>query len=104
MRYWFREILGWAMIGTGCVIFYEVSGLAFAGRRVCETVVLAMIGIIVFRGGIHLVKVAMAARACERAEDRLYPAPAPPPTTTTRPPAPAVGGQGVRDRPGRSVP
>ena len=96
MRYWFREVIGWGLIGVGLVLFYEVYELAFQ-KRPCELLVVALVGVLIFRGGIHLVKVALAARVCEQAEDRLYPAPAPPPPVPqTRPPAP-------HDRPARQA-
>jgi hypothetical protein len=94
MRYWFREVFGWGLIGVGIALFYGVYMLA-EKKRPCEMLMLALVGVLIFRGGIHLIKVAVAARVCEQAQDRLYPAPAPPPPVPqTRPPAP-------RDRPAR---
>ena len=66
--YWVREIAGWALVllGLGCFylaygFFQEPVGPApqyFAGFAT------SLVGIIVFRGGIHLLKVAVAARVC----------------------------------------
>jgi hypothetical protein len=98
MRYLIREVVGWGLIGVGILLFYGAYSLA-REKRLCEMLLLTVIGILVFRGGIHLIKVAVAARVSERAQDRLYPAPAPPP-----PPArshPPGGIQGTRERPAR---
>src|SRR5439155_22130148 len=76
--YWVREIAGWALVllGLGCFylaygFFQEPVGPApqyFAGFAT------SLVGIIVFRGGIHLLKVSIAAPLCARADERPYPA------------------------------
>jgi hypothetical protein len=73
MTYWLREAAGWLLLLAGLWFF----GLAYdycERLKVFEAGVMAVIGIVVFRGGIHLLKVAVAARVCRQAQDRLYPA------------------------------
>jgi hypothetical protein len=73
MMYWVREIAGWLLIGLGLAIFLVVYDYC-ENRRIFEAGILMVPGIFVFRGGIHLLKVAVAARVCAKAQDRLYPA------------------------------
>jgi hypothetical protein len=73
MSYWGREIAGWILLVLGLLMFVTVYD--FCERRaIFEAGVFAVVGIFVFRGGIHLLKVAVAARVCQQAQDRLYPA------------------------------
>jgi hypothetical protein len=76
MRFWLREIAGWLLVGVGLFMGYVVYLLALAHLLV-EQWAVAIFGIFVFRGGIHLLKVAVAARVCLQAQDRLYPPPRP---------------------------
>ncbi len=75
-----RETAGWILVGIGLVMFWSVYALANSGK-VFTAGEMVIAGIVVFRGGIHLLKVAIAARVCELAQDRLYP----PTVTTGRP-------------------
>ncbi len=84
MRYWLREIGGWLLVGFGLLAFLYVYD--FCTRQwIFEAGVMAVVGIFVYRGGIHLLKVAVAARVCQQTQDRLYPEP------PRKPPAPARG-------------
>jgi hypothetical protein len=74
MRFWIREIMGWVLVGLGLFIFYICIVLLF-NHSVIEVGPLFIIGIIVFRGGIHLLKVAVAARICMLAQTRIGAAP-----------------------------
>jgi hypothetical protein len=68
MRFWTREVAGWLLIGIGLFAFYkclEMLTLHF----ILEAGPLTLIGIIVFRGGIHLLKVATAAEVCTEARE-----------------------------------
>jgi hypothetical protein len=85
MRFWFRELAGWLLVGLGLYAFVLVYDLALA-RRLIEVLPVMIFGIFIFRGGIHLLKIAVAARVCRDAGDRLYPAapPAPKPPARNR--------------------
>jgi hypothetical protein len=70
MRFLFREIAGWLLVAIGLFIFYICLGFLTSASwpRFLESGPLAFIGFIVFRGGIHLLKVAVAARVCLQAQ------------------------------------
>jgi hypothetical protein len=70
MRFWIREILGWFLVGLGLYMLY-LSYVMMMNRMVWEAGQWSVVGIIVFRGGIHLLKVAVAARVCLQAADRV---------------------------------
>jgi hypothetical protein len=76
--YWIREIAGWALLVGGLVVFCLVHQF-FSKGQLIEGVAVTVIGVFLFRGGIHLLKIAVAARMCRVTQDRLYPAPVGPP-------------------------
>jgi hypothetical protein len=76
MMYWVRELAGWLLVGLGLVLFLLVYEFC-ERRQIFEGGILAVVGIFVFRGGIHLLKVAVAARVCQQAQARLTERPAP---------------------------
>jgi hypothetical protein len=78
MRFWWRELGGWLLVGLGLLCFAEVWYFC-RHRWLLEAWPMTFIGMILFWGGIHLLKVAIAARICGEAQDRLYPAAAPAP-------------------------
>lgn len=66
-RFWFRELAGWMLLLTGLLIFgfclWSLTQPPAPGViGLLEAPFLTIIGIFVFRGGIHLLKVAVAAR------------------------------------------
>jgi hypothetical protein len=73
MRFWIRELLGWLLIALGLFVFYVCFVVLLSDRMhmILEAGPLAFIGFIIFRGGIHLLKVAVAARICLQAQVRL---------------------------------
>lgn len=75
MTYWLREIAGWGLVVLGLWLFATVLDF-LRNRWIFEGAILSAVGIFVFRGGIHLLKVAVAARVCRQTADELA-APAP---------------------------
>jgi hypothetical protein len=69
MRFWIRELAGWLLIALGLYVFFTCYViLVNQGPHLLEAGPLTVIGFIVFRGGIHLLKVATAARICLHAQ------------------------------------
>jgi hypothetical protein len=68
MAVWLREGAGWVLLGIGLAVFAVVYFVFLLQKRVVEATLLGVIGVIVFRGGIHLLKVAIAARAAAEVE------------------------------------
>jgi xanthine/uracil permease len=62
MAFWLREIAGWLLLAAGVLVFVVAYQMLLA-RRVLDVIPLCFIGFVVFRGGLHLIKVAVAARA-----------------------------------------
>ena len=60
--YWSREVAGWLLILIGLWQFWNTYTL-LTNRRIFEAAPSAFIAFVVFRGGIHLLKVAVAAQA-----------------------------------------
>jgi hypothetical protein len=74
MSYWLREVGGWALVLFGLAQFVLAYGMLL-NKRVIQAGPMVFIGFIVFRGGIHLLKVAVAARAARSLpESHLHPA------------------------------
>ncbi len=72
MIFWWRELSGWLLVAVGMVCFGIVWQFC-RNRWLLEAVPMTFIGLVVFWGGIQLLKVAMAARICQQAQDQLYP-------------------------------
>lgn len=70
MTVWLREVAGWVLLGAGLAAFAVCYFVFLLNRRVVETIILGMMGVIVFRGGMHLLKVAVAARAAREVSRR----------------------------------
>lgn len=71
MSYWLREIAGWLLVLSGLFIFLLVYDYC-ERLRVFDAAVMAVVGIFVFRGGIQLLKVAVAARVCRQLQDQAF--------------------------------
>ena len=66
--FWMREVAGWLLVALGLAAF----GVAYFDwiriGRIFPAGPIVLMGIFMFRGGIHLLKVAVAARVCQRPE------------------------------------
>ena len=70
MRFWTREVAGWLLIILGLYLFYRCYTLITGpSHYIIEGGMLTVVGIILFRGGIHLLKVAVAADICLSSEN-----------------------------------
>jgi hypothetical protein len=72
MRFWWtflvREIAGWILVLCGLFLFLVAFGwLSQDPPLILRAPIVTVIGIFLFRGGIHLLKVAVAARVCMQA-------------------------------------
>ncbi len=72
MRFWLRELAGWVLIWLGLAGF-AISLRLLTQHYWIEAGLPSLIGFFLFRGGIHLLKVAIAARICLQAQDKLRP-------------------------------
>lgn len=69
MRFWIRELLGWFLTLLGLFLCYWVMSLLFdTPPKYLQAFVMTPIALIVFRAGIQLLKVAVAARMCSYAQ------------------------------------
>jgi hypothetical protein len=72
MRFGWRELSGWFLIGLALLAFALAYEFCARGR-ITEAWPITLIAIVIFWGGINLLKVAIAARICQQAQDQLYP-------------------------------
>lgn len=70
MRFWLREVFGWLLVLLGLVVFVLCYELLMSHHLV-EAGALSFIGFIIYRGGIHLLKVAAAAHVCKETQDKV---------------------------------
>jgi hypothetical protein len=71
--YWSREIAGWILVLGGLYAFVVAYDLLL-GKRIFEAAPMVFIGFIVFRGGVHVLKVAVAAQAARNLPEASRPA------------------------------
>jgi hypothetical protein len=72
MRFWTREVAGWILLALGLYVFYRSYTLLINSHESqIEGGILTIVGIFLFRGGIQLLKIAVAARVCLEAQQRL---------------------------------
>jgi hypothetical protein len=71
--YWSREVAGWALILGGLYAFLQAYDLLLS-KRIFEATPMVFIGFIIFRGGTHILKVAVAAQAARNLPETAQPA------------------------------
>jgi hypothetical protein len=72
MRFWWRELGGWALVLLSLAVFYVcIRFLLGETHAILEAPTLAFIGFILFRGGTQLLKVAVAARICTQGQEAV---------------------------------
>jgi len=65
---WSREVVGWVLIALGLWAFWVCYDEFLRNKKIFQAGPMAFIGFVLFRGGIHLLKVAVAARICQTGE------------------------------------
>ena len=68
MSVWAREVAGWVLLTVGLIGFAATYQQFLLNRLVIEAGGLGFISFVVFRSGLHLLKVAIAARAAREAD------------------------------------
>ncbi len=65
-----RELAGWLLVFAGLFVFYAcMAGLASPTYpRIFQAIPYSIIGFVIFRGGIGLIKISVAARVCRQAQ------------------------------------
>lgn len=71
--YWSREIAGWVLIAIALYVLWSSYNLLL-DRRVFSGGPILVMGILIFRGGVHVLKVAVAAQAARSLSDAETPA------------------------------
>lgn len=71
MNFWGREIVGWLLLMLGLAVFVLAGLLLLTEQpQIVQAGQFSIIGIFLFRGGIHLLKVAVAARICLKTREQ----------------------------------
>jgi hypothetical protein len=71
MRFWIRELAGWLLVGLSLYLFLEVYVLLIQDNKYVQTAPIVLMAIFLFRGGIQLLRVAVAARICMQAQEPM---------------------------------
>jgi hypothetical protein len=71
--FYIREVLGWVLMVLGLWLFYQ-SYVFVVNRNYVGSGPTLIMGIVVFRSGIHLLKVALAAKVCRQSPVETRPA------------------------------
>ena len=64
--YWAREIAGWLLVAAGLYGYLLCFGVFLMQEKAMTGTIAAGIATVIFRGGLHLVRVATAARLVQQ--------------------------------------
>lgn len=67
MMFWIREVVGWVLVALGLYVFSVAYFDLVRRGLLVQSVPVVFMGFIIFRGGIHLIKVAIAIRISREA-------------------------------------
>lgn len=71
MRFWFRELVGWCLLVLGLLGFAASYWGFLLHNHILEAGPMTFISFIVFRGGLQMLKIAVAARICLQAQEKM---------------------------------
>ncbi len=71
LLFWLREIAGWVMLVLGLLVFYQCFALLVSTNHIIQVIPLTFLGFVVFRAGLHMLKVSAAALVCLRTQDQI---------------------------------
>jgi hypothetical protein len=71
LLFWLRELAGWVLLVLGLFVFYQCFALLLNTTHIIQVGPLMFLGFIIFRAGIHLLKVSAAALVCLRTQEQL---------------------------------
>jgi hypothetical protein len=70
MIFWTREIIGWALVALGLFTFFGLAYFGLIARgKIVDSAPVTFMAFIIFRGGIHLIKVSVAIRLAQHGID-----------------------------------
>jgi len=63
LGFWIREVAGWLLVLLGLYLMFQCLSLLLDPQpQIFQAAIITPFSIVIFRGGIHLLKVAVAAR------------------------------------------
>lgn len=66
--YLVRELAGWTLVVLGLFVFYVCFALLLTEHAILHAIFLTVMGVIIFRGGMHLIRIAVAGRVSREAQ------------------------------------
>jgi hypothetical protein len=71
MWFWIRELLGWTLIAAGIFAFWWALRIVLdEGPLLLEASYFLIVGFVIFRGGLQILKISMAGRICLQTQNQ----------------------------------